>query len=337
MQKKLTSRMSSDALNQIANALQNGIGLSISTSGFTWNNPPPIGFGQPNTALFTDLSTTTFATSSFTATGGINNTSIGQQTSNLGNFTILTASTITGPVGQVTSNAGNFTQLQASSISGRANTFFTSSLTANAIDAATIGLTTSNTGNFTQLQASTLTAPIGLATSNAGNFTQLQASSIFAPNVALSTLTASTITLVNSLLITTSTITVSGLFSNTGITSVQEIIETLNLKSTTSGVVTHDWSTGAIWYHSSMTNNFTVALTNVPFVPNRSLVTTLILNQGATPYYASALTVNSIVVPIKWPSATVPTPTASRTEIESLTLFYIGTTWTALGQYTSFG
>ena len=329
--------MSSVALDQIANALQNGIGLSISSSGFTWDNPPPIGFGAPNTALFTDLSTTTFATSSLTVTGGINNTSIGQQTSNLGNFTILTASTITGPIGQVTSNVGNFTTLATSSISGRANTFFTSSLTANAIDSATIGLTTSNIGHFTLLQASTLTAPIGQVTSNAGNFTQLQASSIFAPNFTTSTLTASTITLANSILATTSTLTVSGLFSNTGITAVQEIIETLNLKSTTSGVVVHDWLEGAIWYHSSMTANFSCSITNLPIIPNRSLVATLILNQGAIPYYASTLLLNGSRTPIRWASATTPTPVANRTEIESFTLFYIGTTWTALGQYTSFG
>ena len=141
--------MSSAALSQIANALQNGIGLSISTTGYTWESPPPIGFSAPNEALFTSLSTTNFATtyfttSSITITAGINNTAIGQVTSNVGYFTLLTASTITGDIGQVTSKRGNFTALQ------------TSSITANAIDSATIGLTTSNAGNFTLLQASTI-------------------------------------------------------------------------------------------------------------------------------------------------------------------------------------
>lgn len=300
--------MSSVALDQIAAALQNGIGLSISTTGYTWDQPPPIGFGEPNSALFTNLSTTYFTTSTFTATAGITGTAIGQTNSNVGYFTLLTASTITGPVGQVTSNSGNFTALQ------------TSSFTANTINSASIGLTTSNSGYFTDLRASSFST-----------------NTAFVTTANISTLNVSTVTLANSILATTSTITVSGLFSNTGITAVQEIIETLNLKSTTTGLVTHDWSTGAIWYHSSMTANFSVALTNVPLTTNRSLVTTLILNQGATPYYANGLTINGTAVPIKWPSATAPTATASRTEVESLTMFYIGTTWTALGQYTSFG
>ncbi len=344
--------MSSAALTQIANALQNGIGLSISTTGYTWDSPPPIGFGAPNTALFTSLSTTTFATSSFAVTGGINNTAIGQLSSNVGYFTLLTASTITGDIGQVTSNRGNFTALA------------TSSITANTINAASIGLTTSNSGYFTDLRASTITGDIGQVTSNRGNFTDLRASTItgdigqvtsnrgnftdlrastFSTNIVfvttanISTINVSTITLANSLIATTSTLGVSGYFSNTGVTAVQEIIETLNLKSTTTGVVTHDWTEGAIWYHSSMTANFSCSITNLPLIPNRSLVATLILNQGVVPYYASTLLLNGTRTNIKWASATTPTPTANRTEIESFTLFYIGTTWTALGQYTSFG
>lgn len=288
--------MSSVALDQIANALQNGIGLSISTTGFTWDSPPPIGYSAPNSALFTDL-----ATSTFTATAGINGTAIGEINSNVGFFTLLTASTITEPLGQVTSNAGNFTALQASTITGP------------------VGQVISNVGNFTVLQTSTLVTNVG-----------------FVNTANISTLNVSTITLANSLLATTSTLLVSALLSNTGTTGVQQIIETLNLKSTTTGLVTHDWSTGAIWYHSSIIDNFSVALINVPETINRAFVTTLILNQDSSPYYADGLTVNGELVQIKWASGTVPTATASRTEVESLTLFYIGNVWTALGQYTSF-
>jgi hypothetical protein len=129
----------------------------------------------------------------------------------------------------------------------------------------------------------------------------------------------------------TSNITITGQLSQ------QQVIETLNLKSSTTGTVTHDFTTGAIWYHSTMLANFTVALTNVPTTPNRATVVSLVLNQGAAPYYANGLSVNGAAVPIRWPNAVAPTAQANRTEIESFTLYYIGTSWSAVGQYTSFG
>ncbi len=123
----------------------------------------------------------------------------------------------------------------------------------------------------------------------------------------------------------------------TGQTSQQQIIETLNLKSTTTGTVTHDFTTGGIWYHSSLTGNFTCALTNVPTTQNRTAVVSLFLNQGATAYYASTITVNGTSVPIRWPNSALPTPTANKIDLETLTLMNIGGTWTAFGQYTSMG
>ena len=62
-----------------------------------------------------------------------------------------------------------------------------------------------------------------------------------------------------------------------------------------------------------------------------------ILAQGGTPYYINALQIGGSSQTILWPGATGPTPVASRTEVESFTLYYSGSTWTALGQYSSFG
>ncbi len=129
----------------------------------------------------------------------------------------------------------------------------------------------------------------------------------------------------------TSTLTVTGQVNQ------QQIIEVLNIKTGSSGSVTHDFSTGAIWYHSSITGNFATALTNVPTTQNRSAVVSLILNQSATPFYSSTLTVNGSAVTINWPNAALPTPTANRKEIESFTLLNLSGTWAAFGQYLSLG
>ncbi len=131
--------------------------------------------------------------------------------------------------------------------------------------------------------------------------------------------------------ITTSNLTVAGQVSQ------QQIIEVLNTKTGATGTVTHDFSTGSIWYHTAITSNFTTALTNVPTTQNRSAVVSLILIQGATPYYSSTITINGSATAINWPNAALPTPTANRKEIESLTLLNVGGTWTAFGQYLSLG
>lgn len=131
--------------------------------------------------------------------------------------------------------------------------------------------------------------------------------------------------------ITTSNLTVAGQVSQ------QQIIEVLNIKTGATGSVTHDFSTGSIWYHSSITSNFTTALTNVPTTLNRSAVVSLILIQGLTPYYSSTITINGSAASINWPNAALPTPTANRREIESLTLLNVGGNWTVFGQYLSLG
>jgi len=122
-----------------------------------------------------------------------------------------------------------------------------------------------------------------------------------------------------------------------GTTTVQQIQEIGQTRTGASGTVAHDWTTGNIFYHSTMLGNFTANITNVPTTADRAYTTTLILKQGPTGYYANALQVNNSTVSILWPNATGPTGTALRTEIESFTLYYTASAWTAFGQLTSFG
>jgi sugar lactone lactonase YvrE len=123
-----------------------------------------------------------------------------------------------------------------------------------------------------------------------------------------------------------------------GYTSVQQIQETLNtIASPGSGTVVANWSTGNIWYVSSMSANFTINLTNLPTVANKSYSVVFTLVQGATPYYISALQIAGVAQTIKWSGASAPTATASRVELETFTLMYTGSAWTVLGQLTTFG
>jgi hypothetical protein len=122
-----------------------------------------------------------------------------------------------------------------------------------------------------------------------------------------------------------------------GTTTVQQIQEIGQTKTGATGTVVHDWTTGNIFYHSTMSANFTANITNVPTTADRAYTTTLILKQGAVGYYANALQINSSPATILWANAAGPTGTATRTEIESFTLYYTASAWTAFGQLTSFG
>jgi hypothetical protein len=90
-----------------------------------------------------------------------------------------------------------------------------------------------------------------------------------------------------------------------------------------------------------MAANFTANVTNLTPVLNKVYTTTLMLNQGASAYYASALQIAGSAQTINWQGGTVPTPAANKQEIESFTMLYGPTgptgTWTVYGQYTSFG
>jgi hypothetical protein len=123
-------------------------------------------------------------------------------------------------------------------------------------------------------------------------------------------------------------------FSNT--TTLQQVTEVLNTKTGATGTVTHDWSTGDLWYHSSIASNFTANFTNMPTTANRTFGITLILNQGGTGYYPNAVQVNSGAVTLRWANNVSPTPGINKFDTAAFTLVYTGSTWYCLGQYTSF-
>jgi len=201
------------------------------------------------------------------------------------------------------------------------------------ISSAPTGATgpTGNTGNTGPTgSASTVTGPTGSASTVTGPTGS--ASTVTGPTGSASTVTGPT-----------GNTGPTGTFTNVpsmtvnGTLSIQQLQETVQTKTGATGTVAHDWSSGSIFYHSSMTANFTCDVTNLPTVANKAYTITLFLIQGGTAYYASTLQIAGAAQTINWQGGTAPTPTANKREIESFTMHYIGGAWTAFGQYTSFG
>jgi hypothetical protein len=123
----------------------------------------------------------------------------------------------------------------------------------------------------------------------------------------------------------------------TGTTTLQQNSEILNTKTSATGTVTHDFSTGSIWYHSSISANFTANFTNIPTTDNRTTVVTLILSQGGTAYIPNAVQINSSSVTINWLGSEEPEGTAGGKDIVSFTLIRVSGNWVLLGSLSPYG
>jgi hypothetical protein len=124
-----------------------------------------------------------------------------------------------------------------------------------------------------------------------------------------------------------------------GLTTLTYTSEKLTTKTSagSASTVTHDLSTGSIFYHSSISNNFTANFTNVPTTNDRAIGVTLVLAQGGTGYIVNVLQIDGSTQTIKWVNNTTPTGTANKVDIVGFSLIRTGSAWTVLGQYSTYG
>jgi hypothetical protein len=186
------------------------------------------------------------------------------------------------------------------------------------------------------------TASINNTTVTLGNATTLN---INGANPTLAASSTGTLTLFNTNLLTVNAfgaataITLgasSGKITLNGMTSINQVQETLNTKTGATGTVVHDFSTGAIFYHSSISANFTANFTNMPTTADKAYAITLLLNQGVAGYYPNAVQVNGNAVTLRWANNTAPTASTSKIDTVTFTLFYTGSTWYCTAQYSKF-
>jgi hypothetical protein len=122
-----------------------------------------------------------------------------------------------------------------------------------------------------------------------------------------------------------------------GTSTFQQSTEKLQTKTGATGTVTHDYSLGTLFYHSSISANFTANITNVPTTNDRSIVVSLILNQGITGYIPNNLQIDGSSQTINWVGGSTPTPIANKKELVSFILMRISDSWIILGSVTTYG
>ena len=176
------------------------------------------------------------------------------------------------------------------------------------------------------------------------NFTIPSSSAIGASQLFLTSSIASTSTSTGALLVSggvgiSGNLNIGADVSISGLTTLAYTSEKLNTKTSSgsAGTVIHDLSTGSVFYHSSISNNFTANFTNVPITNDRALGATLILAQGGTAYMSNVVQIDGTAQTIKWVNNTTPTGTANKVDIVGFSFIRTGSAWTVLGQYSTYG
>jgi hypothetical protein len=103
--------------------------------------------------------------------------------------------------------------------------------------------------------------------------------------------------------------------------------------------VTHDCSLGHIFYHINPTSNWTVNLTNLNLEIGYATAITLIIEQGSTGFYPSALTIAGSAqgtITIRWQGGVIPTPSTDAVDVVTFSIINDSNLYTALGQLTGF-
>jgi hypothetical protein len=113
--------------------------------------------------------------------------------------------------------------------------------------------------------------------------------------------------------------------------------ETLNVLTGSTGVVAHNYNTGGLWIHTGISANFTANFTNVPTTNNRTNNFTIMLYQGASPYYPNVVQIDGVAQTILWFDGNTPIPVANKTEIATFSLVRVSDTWRVLGSYGMYG
>jgi hypothetical protein len=114
------------------------------------------------------------------------------------------------------------------------------------------------------------------------------------------------------------------------------VSEKFSSLSGATGVVAHDCDNGHIFYHTSISADFTANFTNLGLSTNYSTNLTLILNQGATARIPSAVQIGGSAQTINWQGGSAPSGTSNGIDAVSFTILRVSGSYIVLGQLVDF-
>jgi hypothetical protein len=115
------------------------------------------------------------------------------------------------------------------------------------------------------------------------------------------------------------------------------ILEASSTVTGANGVVSYNYNTAGIYINTGIAGNYTANFINVPTTAGSIVNFSLILIQGASAYYPSAVQIAGVGQTIQWVEGAAPVPRANKTEVVSFTLIRNASTWIVIGSLSSYG
>ena len=108
-----------------------------------------------------------------------------------------------------------------------------------------------------------------------------------------------------------------------GLQNIGPVLQTISFNHSGAGAMPLDLDAANILYTSSLTQNFSLNVLNVPAIEKTSGGFDVVLEQGPVGYFANGLTLNGISSPIYFRGGTIPTPAPRRIEMQKFQYWYI--------------
>jgi hypothetical protein len=112
-------------------------------------------------------------------------------------------------------------------------------------------------------------------------------------------------------------------------------VEVSPVSSISTTTFTANFLTTGTFYISSVNQNFTVNITNVPKIYGSTFTVRLIIAQGSSGYYPNGLQIDGASQSLRWLNNTTPTPGTNKTDLVTLICNLTGG-WTILGEMKSY-
>jgi hypothetical protein len=115
------------------------------------------------------------------------------------------------------------------------------------------------------------------------------------------------------------------------VSSRESVVEVVS-----ASVVGYNFSLGAIFFHTTSPSiDWAANFTNLPTTNGKVITINVIVPQGATPYKITGCSIDGVIQTIRWFGSTVPTGTATKTDVWAFSLIRRTNTWTVLGSVSA--
>ncbi len=113
---------------------------------------------------------------------------------------------------------------------------------------------------------------------------------------------------------------------------------TLNTIDGANGTVDHNIATsGTVFYHTNVADNFTANFTSMPTTNNRTTTIALVIAQNNPSFIASSVQINGVTQTINWLNGVVPQGTVGGIDVIQFTLVRTNNAWTVAGALSKHG